>query len=76
MVADSNMKIHINKGSNVITSLECLTEYLKNVVTDYDTIGGKGLDLYVNLVSSDGSSSPLNDKFFIIKAMSQQTVDK
>ena len=61
------MKIHINKGGNVITSLQNFIEQLKGVVGEYDTIQDKGLDLYVNLGTADGVQHPLNDKFFIIK---------
>ena len=62
------MKIHINKGGNIITSLQNLIEQLKDVVGEYDTIQDKGLDLYVNLGTADGvQHHPSNDKYFFVQ---------
>ena len=61
------MKIHINKGGNIITSLQNLIEQLKEVVGEYDTIQDKGLDLYVNLGTADGVQHPSNDKYFFVQ---------
>lgn len=60
------MKVSVNSGSDVISSLQYLIDYLKDNVGECCTIGKKGLELYFNLQSADGTPSPLNDKNLFI----------
>lgn len=61
------MKIHVNEGENIIDALQQIVNYLKRDAGYCTVIQEKGLDMYFNLCSADGTSSPLNEKKLVVK---------